>query len=199
MNSFLSDFFNGIFGNYTFSGNLTNVLYGDFPKFSFILGQLVALSIIYLLIRTSIRKIQEKLNIQSSNIIEILKEAWSRKRIVLSELFTTFLLVVVFLFFLVTRTISDIRLFSEFSHPAETFVEGQIVQLHIEKGGRWSFSATIDALFVDENGESYSIHLINADKQLANNLLDDTVEYYDAFIALNDKGELLYINEFAGN
>ena len=174
-------------------------MYGDFPKFSFILGQLVALSIIYLLIRTSIRKIQEKLNIQSSNIIEILKEAWSRKRIVLSELFTTFLLVVVFLFFLVTRTISDIRLFSEFSHPAETFVEGQIVQLHIEKGGRWSFSATIEALFVDKNGESYSIHLINADKQLANHLLDDTVEHYDAFIALNDKGDLLYINEFAGN
>ena len=199
MNSFLADFFDGIFGNYTFSEELTNVLYGELPKISFVLGQLVALNMIYFLIRSSIRKIQDKLNIQSSNIIEILKEAWSCKRIVLSELFTTFLLVVVFLFFLVTRTISDIRLFSEFSHPAETFVEGQIVQLHIEKGGRWSFSATIDALFVDENGESYSIHLINADKQLANHLLDDTVEHYDAFIALNDKGDLLYINEFAGN
>ena len=199
MNSFLADFFDGIFGNYTFSEELTNVLYGELPKISFVLGQLVALNMIYFLIRSSIRKIQDKLNIQSSNIIEILKEAWSRKRIVLSEIFITFFLAVVFLFFLVTRTISDIRLFSEFSHPAETFVEGQIVQLHIEKGGRWSFSATIDALFVAENGESYSIHLINADKQLANHLLDDTVELYDAFIALNDKGELLYINEFAGN
>ena len=199
MNSFLADFFDGIFGNYTFSEDLTNVLYGDFPKFSFILGQLVALSIIYLLIRTSIRKIQEKLNIQSSNIIEILKEAWSRKRIVLSEIFITFFLAVVFLFFLVTRTISDIRLYSAFFHPTESFVEGRIEKLHISKGGRWSFSANIDALFVAENGESYSIHLINADKQLANHLLDDTVEHYDAFIALNDKGDLLYINEFAGN
>ncbi len=197
MNSFLADFFDGIFGNYTFSEELTNVLYGELPKISFVLGQLVALNMIYFLIRSSIRKIQDKLNIQSSNIIEILKEAWSRKRIVLSEIFITFFLAVVFLFFLVTRTISDIRLYSAFFHPTESFVEGRIEKLHISKGGRWSFSANIDALFVAENGESYSIHLVNANTQLANQLLDNTEEYYDAFLAMDEEGNILYINEFA--
>ena len=197
MNSFLADFFDGIFGNYTFSEELTNVLYGELPKISFVLGQLVALNMIYFLIRSSIRKIQDKLNIQSSNIIEILKEAWSRKRIVLSEIFITFFLAGVFLFFLVTRTISDIRLYSAFFHPTESFVEGRIEKLHISKGGRWSFSANIDALFVAENGESYSIHLVNANTQLANQLLDNTEEYYDAFLAMDEEGNILYINEFA--
>ena len=50
---------------------------------------------------------------------------------------------------------------------------------------------------MDKNGESYSIHLINADKQLANQLLDNTEEYYDAFLAMDEEGNILYINEFA--
>ena len=163
------EFFNGVWGHYTFESDKVNVLIDGLPSFAYPLGQLTFLVLVYrLLVHQNVKQFL----IMSPQDIW----AWQKEKFCQSKLSFT--------------------IYKDYRGPIAKTIDGKVEQIDISHVGSKTSSARINAHFESSDGQTYDIHLINGDKRIANHIRHNQSMSYPSTLSFDRHGKPLYIAKF---
>ena len=188
------EFFDGVWGHYTFESDKVNILIDGLPSFAYPLGQLVFLILVYRLI---VYRYVKKIKIMSPQDIW----AWHKQTFRKSKLsFIVIPIVYLFIFgmtyVLVEDVLATVTIYKDYGGPIAKTIDGKVEQIDISHVGSKTSSARINAHFESSDGQTYDIHLINGDKRIANYMRHHESDSYTATLSFDRHGKPLYISKF---
>ena len=176
------EFFDGVWGHYTFESDKVNILIDGLPSFAYPLGQLTFLVLVY---RLLVHQYVKKFLVMSPQDIW----AWHKEKFCQSKLsFIVIPIVYLFIFGMTYVLVEDVL--------ATVTIDGKVEQIDISHVGSKTSSARINAHFVSSDGQTYDIHLINGDKRIANYMRHHESDSYTATLSFDRHGKPLYISKF---
>ena len=188
------EFFDGIWGHYTFESDKVNVLIDGLPSFAYPLGQLTFLVLVY---RLLVHQYVKKFLIMSPQDIW----AWQKEKFCQSKLsFIVIPIVYLFIFgmtyILVEDVLATVTIYKDYGGPIAKTIDGKVEQIDISHVGSKTSSARINAHFESSDGQTYDIHLINGDKRIANYMRHHESDSYTATLSFDKHGKPVYISKF---
>ena len=188
------EFFDGVWGHYTFEFDKVNILIGGLPSFAYPLGQLVFLILVYrLLVHQYIKSF---LTITPQDIWNWHKETFRKSKLSLIVLPIVYLFVLGMTYLFVEDVLATITIYKDYRGPIAKTIDGQVGKIEISSYGSKSSSARINAVFIDSDGRVYDIHLINGDKRIANHIRHNQSVSYPATLSFDRHGKPIYISKF---
>ncbi|WP_314675874.1 hypothetical protein [uncultured Streptococcus sp.] len=188
------EFFDGIWGRYTFESDKVNVLIDGLPSVAYPLGQLAFLILAYRLFIH--RYIKQFTKMSPQDIWEWHKETFRKSKLSLIVLPIVYLFVFGMSWILVEDALATVTIYKDYRGPVSKTIDGQVGKIEISSFGSKSSSARINAVFIDSDGQVYDIHLINADKRIANHIRHNQSMSYPATLSFDKHGKPLYISKF---
>lgn len=188
------EFFDGVWGHYTFESDKVNILIDGLPSFAYPLGQLVFLILVYRLI---VYRYVKKIKIMSvKDIWDWHKETFRKSKLSFIVIPIVYLFVFGMTYVLVEDVLATVTIYKDYRGPIAKTIDGQVEQIDISHVGTKTSSARINAHFVSSDGQTYDIHLINGDKRIANDMRHHKSESYTATLSFDKDGKPLYISKF---
>lgn len=188
------EFFDGVWGHYTFESDKVNILIDGLPSFAYPLGQLAFLILVYrLLVHQYIKRF---LTLTPQDIWEWHKETFRKSKLSLIVLPIVYLFIFGMSWSLVENVLSTYTIYKDYGGPVSKTIDGQVGKIEISSYGSKSSSARINAVFIDSDGQIYDIHLINGDKRIANHIRHNQSVSYPATLSFDKHGKPLYISKF---
>ena len=188
------EFFDGIWGRYTFESDKVNVLIDGLPSVAYPLGQLVFLILVY---RLLVHKyIKSFLTMTPQDIWNWHKETFRKSKLSLIALPIVYLFVFGMTYVFVEDVLATVTIYKDYRGPVSKTIDGQVGKIEISSFGSKSSSARINAFFIDSDGQVYDIHLINGDKRIANHIRHNQSMSYPATLSFDKHGKPLYISKF---
>ena len=188
------EFFDGVWGHYTFESDKVNILIDGLPSFAYPLGQLVFLILVYRLI---VYRYVKKIKIMSvKDIWDWHKETFRKSKLSFIVIPIVYLFVFGMTYVLVEDVLATVTIYKDYRGPIAKTIDGQVEQIDISHVGTKTSSARINAHFVSSDGQTYDIHLINGDKRIANDMRHHKSESYTATLSFDKDGKLVYISKF---
>ena len=188
------EFFNGVWGHYTFESDKVNVLIDGLPSFAYPLGQLTFLVLVYrLLVHQNVKQFL----IMSPQDIW----AWQKEKFCQSKL--SFIVIPIVYLFIFGMTyvlgggfLATVTMYKYYGGPIAKSIDGKVEQIDISHVGSKTSSARINAHFESPDGQTYDIHLINGDKRIANHIRHNQSMSYPSTLSFDRHGKPLYIAKF---
>lgn len=188
------EFFDGVWGHYTFESEKVNILIDGLPSFAYPLGQLVFLILVYRLI---VYRYVKKIKIMSvKDIWDWHKETFRKSKLSFIVIPIVYLFVFGMTYVLVEDVLATVTIYKDYRGPIAKTIDGQVEQIDISHVRTKTSSARINAHFVSSDGQTYDIHLINGDKRIANDMRHHKSESYTATLSFDKDGKLVYISKF---
>lgn len=188
------EFFDGVWGHYTFESDKVNILIDGLPSFAYPLGQLVFLILVYRLI---VYRYVKKIKIMSvKDIWDWHKETFRKSKLSFIVIPIVYLFVFGMTYVLVEDVLATVTIYKDYRGPIAKTIDGQVEQIDISHVGTKTSSARINAHFVSSDGQTYDIHLINGDKRIANDMRHHKSESYTATLSFDKDGKPVYISKF---
>ena len=188
------EFFDGVWGHYTFESDKVNILIDGLPSFAYPLGQLVFLILVYrLLVHQYIKRF---LSMTPQDIWNWHKETFRKSKLSLIVLPIVYLFVLGMTYLFVEDVLATVTIYKDYRGPIAKTIDGQVGKIEISSYGSKSSSAWINAVFIDSEGQIYDIHLINGDKRIANHIRHNQSMSYPATLSFDKHGKPLYISKF---
>ncbi|MFQ9889499.1 MAG: hypothetical protein ACLRWM_03135 [Streptococcus sp.] len=187
------EFFDGVWGHYTFESDKVNVLIDGLPSFAYPLGQLTFLVVVY---RLLVHQYVKKFLIMSPQDIW----AWHKETFRKSKL--SFIVIpIVYLCFRNDLCFGwdvwlTVTIYKDYRGPIAKTIDGKVEQIDISHVGSKTSSARINAHFESSDGQTYDIHLINGDKRIANYMRHPESDSYTATLSFDKHGKPVYISKF---
>lgn len=188
------EFFDGIWGHYTFESDKVNILIDGLPSFAYPLGQLTFLILLYWLFIHKYIKQFTKMSPQ--DIWKWHKETFRKSKLSLIVLPIVYLFVLGMTYVFVEDVLATVTIYKDYKGPIAKTIDGQVGKIEISSFGSKSSSARIDAVFIDSDGQIYDIHLINGDKRIANYMRHHESDSYTATLSFDKHGKPVYISKF---
>lgn len=188
------EFFDGIWGHYTFESDRVNILIDGLPSFAYPLGQLTFLILLYWLFIHKYIKQFTKMSPQ--DIWNWHKETFRKSKLSLIVLPIVYLFVLGMTYVFVEDVLTTVTIYKDYRGPIAKTIDGQVGKIEISSFGSKSSSARIDAVFIDSDGQIYDIHLINGDKRIAKHIRHNQSMSYPATLSFDKHGKPLYISKF---
>ena len=188
------EFFDGVWGHYTFESDKVNILIDGLPSFAYPLGQLTFLVLVY---RLLVHQYVKKFLVMSPQDIS----AWHKEKFCQSKLsFIVIPIVYLFIFgmtyVLVEDVLATVTIYKDYGGPIAKTIDGKVEQIDINHVGSKTSSARINAHFVSSDVQVYYIHLINGDKRIANSIKQNKSISFPATLSFDKHGKPLYISKF---
>ena len=188
------EFFDGVWGHYTFESDKVNILIDGLPSFAYPLGQLIFLVLVY---RLLVHQYVKKFLVMSPQDIW----AWHKEKFCQSKLsFIVIPIVYLFIFgmtyVLVEDVLATVTIYKDYGGPIAKTNDGKVEQIDINPVVSKTSSARINAHFVSSDGQVYDIHLINGDKRIANSIKQNKSISFPATLSFDKHGKPLYISKF---
>ena len=188
------EFFNGVWGHYTFESDKVNVLIDGLPSFAYPPGQLTFLVLVYrLLVHQNVKQFL----IMSPQDIW----AWQKEKFCQSKL--SFIVIPIVYLFIFGMTyvlgggfLATVTIYKDYGGPIAKSIDGKVEQIDISHVGSKTSSARINAHFESSDGQTYDIHLINGDKRIANHIRHNQSMSYPSTLSFDRHGKPLYIAKF---
>ena len=188
------EFFDGVWGHYTFESDKVNVLIDGLPGFAYPLGQVTFLILVYWLI---VYRYVKKIKIMSvKDIWDWHKETFRKSKLSFIVIPIVYLFVFGMTYVLVEDVLATVTIYKDYRGPIAKTIDGQVEQIDISHVRTKTSSARINAHFVSSDGQTYDIHLINGDKRIANDMRHHKSESYTATLSFDKDGKLVYISKF---
>lgn len=199
MNSNFSDFIAGFWGGYDFASDKLNILYGGLPNLSYILGQLVFIILAIGVGKTMVEKELAYIAVTTNNLWLMVKNIWLKSVYGKSKVILFSLVVLVVIVESVSKAVTTIAIYQNYSKEAVTSKQVTVTDISAQRGWSRYSTARIDATLseVDGDGKTYSVHFINGDRRLMNQLKNQNQSSYEAVIYYSKDGKPLYINDFS--
>lgn len=124
------------------------------------------------------------------------KETFRKSKLSLIVLPIVYLFVFGMSWILVEDALATITIYKDYRGPVSKTIDGQVGKIEISSFGSKSSGARINAVFIDSDGQVYDIHLINADKRIANHIRHNQSMSYHATLSFDKHGKPLYISKF---
>ena len=188
------EFFDGIWGHYTFESDKVNILIDGLPSFAYPLGQLAFLILVYRLLAH--QYIKRFLTMTPQDIWNWHKDTFRKSKLSLIVLPIVYLFVLGMTYVFVEDVLTTVTIYKDYRGPIAKTIDGQVGKIEISSFGSNSSSARIDAVFIDSDGQIYDIHLINGDKRIANHIRHNQSMSYPATLSFDKHGKPLYISKF---
>lgn len=188
------EFFDGVLGHYTFESDKVNILIDGLPSFSYPLGQLVFLILVYRLLVH--RYIKRFLSMTPQDIWNWHKETFRKSKLSLIVLPIVYLFIFGMTYLFVEDVLVTVTIYKDYRGPIAKTVDGQVEKIDISHVGSKTSSARINVHFVGSDGQVYDIHLINGDKRIANHIRHNQSMSYPATLSFDKHGKPLYISKF---
>ena len=155
------EFFDGVWGHYTFESDKVNVLIDGLPSFAYPLGQVTFLILVYwLLVHKYFKKF---LTMSPQDIWAWHKETFCKSKLSFIVIPIVYLFVFGMTYVLVDDVLATITIYKDYRGPIAKTIDGQVEKIDISHVGTKTSSARINAHFVSSDGQTYDIHLINGD------------------------------------
>lgn len=188
------EFFDGIWGHYTFESDKVNILIDGLPSFAYPFGQLAFLILVYrLLVHQYIKRF---LSMTPQDIWNWHKEKFRKSKLSLIVLPIVYLFIFGMTYLFVEDVLVTVTIYKDYRGPIAKTIDGQVDKIEISSFGSKSSSARINAVFIDSDGQIYDIHLINGDKRIANHIRHNQSMSYHATLSFDKHGKPLYISKF---
>ncbi len=188
------EFFDGVWGHYTFESDKVNILIDGLPSFAYPLGQLVFLILVYRLLAH--QYIKRFLTLTPQDLWNWHKETFRKSKLSLIVLPIVYLFVLGMTYLFVEDVLATVTIYKDYRGPIAKTIDGQVGKIEISSFGSKSSSARINAVFIDSDGQVYDIHLINGDKRIANHIRHNQSMSYPATLSFDKHGKPLYISKF---
>ena len=188
------EFFDGVWGHYTFESDKVNILIDGLPSFAYPLGQLVFLILVYRLLAH--QYIKRFLSMTPQDIWNWHKEKFRKSKLSLIVLPIVYLFVLGMTYLFVEDVLATVTIYKDYRGPIAKTIDGQVGKIEISSFGSKSSSARINAVFIDSDGQVYDIHLINGDKRIASHIRHNKSMSYPATLSFDKHGNPLYISKF---
>ena len=188
------EFFDGVWGHYTFEYDKVNVLIDGLPSFAYPLGQVIFVLLVYrLLVHQYFKKF---LTMSPQDIWTWHKETFCKSKLSFIAIPIVYLFVFGMTYVLVEDVLTTFTIYKDYRGPIAKTIDGQVEQIDISHVGTKTSSARINANFVSSDGQTYDIHLINGDKRIANYMRHHKSESYTATLSFDKHGKPVYISKF---
>ena len=188
------EFFNGVWGHYTFESDKVNVLIDGLPSFAYPLGQLTFLMLVYrLLVHQYVKKF---LIMSPQDIWAWHKEAFRKSKLSLLVLPIVYLFVFGMTYVLGGGFLATVTIYKDYGGPIAKSIDGKVEQIDISHVGSKTSSARINAHFESSDGQTYDIHLINGDKRIANHIRHNQSMSYPSTLSFDKLEKPPYIAKF---
>ena len=188
------EFFNGVWGHYTFESDKVNVLIDGLPSFAYPLGQLTFLMLVYrLLVHQYVKKF---LIMSPQDIWAWHKETFRKSKLSLLVLPIVYLFVFGMTYVLVEDVLATVTIYKDYGGPIAKSIDGKVEQIDISHVGSKTSSARINAHFESSDGQTYDIHLINGDKRIANHIRHNQSMSYPSTLSFDKLEKPPYIAKF---
>lgn len=188
------EFFDGVWGHYTFESDKVNILIDGLPSFAYPLGQLVFLILVYRLI---VYRYVKKIKIMSvKDIWDWHKEKFCQSKLSFIVIPIVYLFIFGMTYVLVEDVLATVTIYKDYGGPIAKTNDGKVEQIDINHVGSKTSSARINAHFVSSDGQVYDIHLINGDKRIANSIKQNKSISFPATLSFDKHGKPLYISKF---
>lgn len=188
------EFFNGVWGHYTFESDKVNVLIDGLPSFAYPLGQLTFLMLVYrLLVHQYVNKF---LIMSPQDIWAWHKETFRKSKLSFIVIPIVYLFIFGMTYVLVEDVLATVTIYKAYGGPISKSIDGKVEQIDISHVGSKTSSARINAHFESSDGQTYDIHLINGDKRIANHIRHNQPMSYPSTLSFDRHGKPLYIAKF---
>ena len=188
------EFFDGVWGHYTFESDKVNVLIDGLPSFAYPLGQVTFLLLVYwLLVHKYFKKF---LTMSPQDIWAWHKETFRKSKLSFIVIPIVYLFVFGMTYVLVEDVLTTFTIYKDYRGPIAKTIDGQVEQIDISHVGTKTSSARINAHFESFDGQTYDIHLINGDKRIANYIRHNQSMSYPSTLSFDRHGKPLYIAKF---
>ena len=188
------EFFNGVWGHYTFESDKVNVLIDGLPSFAYPLGQLTFLMLVYrLLVHQYVNKF---LIMSPQDIWPWHKETFRKSKLSFIVIPIVYLFIFGMTYVLVEDVLATVTIYKAYGGPISKSIDGKVEQIDISHVGSKTSSARINAHFESSDGQTYDIHLINGDKRIANHIRHNQPMSYPSTLSFDRHGKPLYIAKF---
>ena len=188
------EFFDGVWGHYTFESDKVNVLIDGLPSFAYPLGQVIFVLLVYrLLVHQCFKKF---LTMSPQDIWTWHKETFCKSKLSFIAIPIVYLFVFGMTYVLVEDVLTTFTIYKDYRGPIAKTIDGKVEQIDISHVGTKTSSARINAHFVSSDGQTYDIHLINGDKRIANYMRHHKSESYTATLSFDKHGKPVYISKF---
>ena len=188
------EFFDGVWGHYTFESDKVNVLIDGLPSFAYPLGQLTFLMLVYrLLVHQYFKKF---LTMSPQDIWAWHKETFRKSKLSFIVIPIVYLFIFGMTYVLVEDVLATVTIYKAYGGPISKSIDGKVEQIDISHVGSKTSSARINAHFVSSDGQTYDIHLINGDKRIANHIRHNQSMSYPSTLSFDRHGKPLYIAKF---
>jgi hypothetical protein len=188
------EFFNGVWGHYTFESDKVNVLIDGLPSFAYPLGQLTFLMLVYrLLVHQYVKKF---LIMSPQDIWAWHKETFRKSKLSFIVIPIVYLFIFGMTYVLVEDVLATVTIYKAYGGPISKSIDGKVEQIDISHVGSKTSSARINAHFESPDGQTYDIHLINGDKRIANHIRHNQSMSYPSTLSFDRHGKPLYIAKF---
>ena len=173
------EFFDGVWGHYTFESDKVNVLIDGLPGFAYPLGQVTFLILVYwLLVHQYFKKF---LTMSPQDIWAWHKETFRKSKLSFIVIPIVYLFVFGMTYVLIEDVLATVTIYKDYRGPIAKTIDGKVEQIDISHVGTKTSSARINAHFVSSDGQTYDIHLINGDKRIANYMRHHESDSYTAY------------------
>ena len=188
------EFFNGVWGHYTFESDKVNVLIDGLHSFAYPLGQLTFLVLVYrLLFHQYVKKF---LGMSPQDIWARHKETFRKSKLSLLVLPIVYLFVFGMTYVLGGGFLATVTIYKDYGGPIAKSIDGKVEQIDISHVGSKTSSARINAHFESSDGQTYDIHLINGDKRIANHIRHNQSMSYPSTLSFDKLEKPPYIAKF---
>ena len=188
------EFFNGVWGHYTFESDKVNVLIDGLPSFAYPLGQLTFLVLVYrLLVHQYVKKF---LIMSPQDIWAWHKETFRKSKLSFIVIPIVYLFIFGMTYVLVEDVLATVTIYKAYGGPISKSIDGKVEQIDISHVGSKTSSARINAHFESSDGQTYDIHLINGDKRIANYIRHNQSMSYPSTLSFDKLEKPPYIAKF---
>ena len=188
------EFFNGVWGHYTFESDKVNVLIDGLPSFAYPLGQLTFLMLVYrLLVHQYVKKF---LIMSPQDIWAWHKETFRKSKLSFIVIPIVYLFIFGMTYVLVEDVLATVTIYKAYGGPISKSIDGKVEQIDISHVGSKTSSARINAHFESSDGQTYDIHLINGDKRIANYIRHNQSMSYPSTLSFDKLEKPPYIAKF---
>ena len=188
------EFFNGVWGHYTFESDKVNVLIDGLPSFAYPLGQLTFLMLVYrLLVHQYVKKF---LIMSPQDIWAWHKETFRKSKLSFIVIPIVYLFIFGMTYVLVEDVLATVTIYKDYGGPIAKSIDGKVEQIDISHVGSKTSSARINAHFESSDGQTYDIHLINGDKRIANHIRHNQSMSYPSTLSFDKLEKPPYIAKF---
>ena len=144
------EFFDGVWGHYTFESDKVNVLIDGLPSFAYPLGQVIFVLLVYrLLVHQYFKKF---LTMSPQDIWAWHKETFRKTKLSFIVIPIVYLFVFGMTYVLVDDVLATVTIYKDYRGPIAKTIDGQVEQIDISHVGTKTSSARINAHFESSDG-----------------------------------------------